>query len=289
MQDGRTRVWLQVGESRIEAEQVSSILHRHLHLREAPHVQEPAARELAESELRATLEGGLLALDAYWLNHPHANRLARNKPLQLALASRLGLSVPETRITDDPDEIRSLHRRWGGGMVAKLVGGQILAAEEKYVIFTTLVAEQDLSSDEALSACPAIYQRRIEKAFDLRLTVVGDRVFACRIDSQDHTDGSVDWRTAGVGAIPIERCEVDEQVAARCRALMRALHLDIAGLDLIVTPEGESIFLEVNAAGQWLWVEEATGLPIAAAVAEQLIAGATTARGDRPAGPTALR
>jgi glutathione synthase/RimK-type ligase-like ATP-grasp enzyme len=281
----RVQARLHVGERELDGDEVTAVLYRHMHLREAPHIPEPKARELAESELRAALEGALLALDAYWLNHPSANRLARNKPLQLALAVREGLAVPETRITDDPEEIRGLYRRWNGWMVAKLVGGQILAptADEQYVVYTTLVEPDDLRSDAALAACPAIYQRRVEKAFDLRVTVVGDRLFACRIDSQGDEQGAVDWRHAGVGAVPIHPYELDADTAGKCLGLMRGLGLDLAGLDLIVTPAGETVFLEVNAAGQWLWVQEATSMPIAAAIVEQLVEGAGRPRSQRRA------
>jgi glutathione synthase/RimK-type ligase-like ATP-grasp enzyme len=272
----RVRSRLHSGGQKLDGDDVTAVLYRHLHLREAPHIEDRQARELAQSELRATLEGTLLALDAYWLNHPYANRLARHKPLQLALAARAGLSIPETRITDDPQEIRELYRRWGGRMVAKLVGGQLLAptVEEQYVVYTTLIEQEDLRSDAALAACPAIYQRCVEKAFDLRVTVVGERLFACRIDSQSNERGAVDWRRAGVGAVPIRPYELDPDTAARCLALMRRLGLDLAGLDLIVTPDGETVFLEVNAAGQWLWVQEATRMPIAAAIVDQLLDGA---------------
>lgn len=262
---------------------MEAVLYRHLHLREAPHVQDPRARALAESELRATLEGTLLALDAYWLNHPAANRRARNKLGQLDLAMEEGLTVPDTLVSDDPQKIRARFRRWEGRMVAKLAGGQLLAAgnEEQHVVYTTIVEEDDLRSDAALAACPAIYQRRVEKAFDLRVTVVGERLFACRIDSQGHDHGTVDWRQAGAGALPIEPCELDPDLARRCRALTRRMGLDYAGLDLIATPTGETVFLEVNAAGQWLWVQEATGMPIAAAIVEQLLDGARRHRERR--------
>jgi glutathione synthase/RimK-type ligase-like ATP-grasp enzyme len=129
-----------------------------------------------------------------------------------------------------------------------------------------------------LSACPAIYQRRIAKQHELRVTVVGDEIFACRIDSQAREESRVDWRAAGYTSLDHRACELDEAVADRCRALLRTLGLEIAGLDFIVTPEGETVFLEINAAGQWAWVEQETGLPIAAAIARRL-AGA--ARGGR--------
>jgi glutathione synthase/RimK-type ligase-like ATP-grasp enzyme len=275
VEGGRVRTRLHIDGHELDGDDVTAVLYRHLHLREAPLILDSKARELAESELRATLEGALLAIDAYWLNHPYANRLARNKPLQLALAAREGLSVPETRITDDPEEIRALHRHWDGAMVAKLVGGQVVApnVDEQYVVHTTLVEEGDLGSDAALAACPAIYQRRVEKAFDLRVTVVGERLFTCRIDSQGSEQGAVDWREVGPGALPIRECELDGDIAGKCLALMRRLGIDFAGLDLIVTPQGETVFLEVNAMGQWLWAQELTGMPIASAIVDQLLDG----------------
>jgi glutathione synthase/RimK-type ligase-like ATP-grasp enzyme len=277
VEDGTPRVLLRIGGAEHCGDTVRAVLFRHIRLPQAPHVDGLAARRMAESEWRAALEGALLALEpALWVNHPYANRLARNKLLQLRLAARLGFRVPETRVTADPRYIREQYRAWNGRMVAKLAGGQIVGdtVESQYVIFTTAITPEDLEDDDALSACPAIYQQRVEKRHELRVTVVGDEIFACRIDSQAHEAAQVDWRNAGAAALDHQPCELDEPVADRCRALLRQLGLEIAGLDLIVTPEGETVFLEINAAGQWAWVEKATGLPIAAAIARRL-AGAT--------------
>jgi glutathione synthase/RimK-type ligase-like ATP-grasp enzyme len=265
------RVGLEVGGKALDGHAVGAVYWRHLRSPRRPSIADPEARRMAESEWRATLEGALLSLDAYWLNHPHANRLARHKPLQLTLAAREGFALPETRITADPAEIRALHRAWDGRMVAKLAGGQLLgpSAEEQYAVYTTLVTEEDLRSAAALAACPAIYQRYLDKDFELRVTVVGDQVFACRIDSPEHADARVDWRRAR-HSVSLRQFELDGALAARCVALARRLSLDFAGLDLIVTPAGETVFLELNAAGRWAWIEHATGMSIAAAIAERL-------------------
>jgi glutathione synthase/RimK-type ligase-like ATP-grasp enzyme len=278
---------LRVDGEELDGAGVGAVLFRHLHVPTAPGVAAGAARELAESELRATLEGSLLSLDAHWLNHPHCNRLARHKLLQLALAARAGLTVPDTRVTSDPEEIRSLYRAWDGRMIAKLAGGQIVAdsADDQYAIFTTQLDEQDLLDDDALAACPALYQRLVPKAFELRVTVVGDATFSCRIDSQSTADGTVDWRRAVPTGIGIEPYEVDAGVAATCCALTRRLGLEFAGIDLIVTPDGETVFLELNAAGTWAWAERSAGLPIAAAIADNLVAGARRVRARRPLSP----
>ena len=178
----------------------------------------------------------------------------------------------------DKDEfLPTVHglRAWAGQMVAKLVGGQIVAdtVDSQYVVLTTLITPEELEDDDSLSACPAIYQRRVEKQYEIRVTVVGDEVFACRIDSQALKLSQVDWRAVGPSALDCKPYELDNAVADRCRALLRQLGLETAGLDLIVTPAGETVFLEANAAGAWAWVEQATGLPIAAAVARRLSSG----------------
>ncbi|PZO77429.1 MAG: hypothetical protein DI629_14480 [Mesorhizobium amorphae] len=273
MENGRPAVRLDIGGRELSGNRIASILFRHIRIPTASHVEDPEARRLAASEERALLEGGLLALEpSIWLNHPHANRGARSKLLQLRWASRLGFRVPDTVVTADPERIREMHRRWEGRMVAKLAGGQLVGSsvDDQYVIHTSEITAQDLEDADALRACPAIYQRRIEKRCDARVTVVGDAIFACRIHSQDSDTGRTDWRAAGSSRLRHEPFELDAASRDRCRALMTALGLEIAGLDFVVGTDGELTFLEINAAGQWAWIEEMTGLPIAAAIAQRL-------------------
>jgi len=271
---GRASAVLQIDGEELAAGDVGAVLYRRLHIPTAPGVPEGPARELAESELRAALEGSLLSLDVHWLNHPHSMRLARHKLLQLTLATDEGLTVPDSLVTSDPAEIRSLFRSWNGRMIAKLVGGQVVArsVDEQHLVYTTLLEEADLLDDGALAACPAMYQRLVEKAFELRVTVVGDQLFTCHIDSQSAPDGTIDWRRAS--EVDLAAYELEPDAARMCLALTRRLGLQFAGIDLIVTPEGETVFLELNAAGTWAWVQDATGLPIAAAIADNLVAGA---------------
>ena len=80
--------------------------------------------------------------------------------------------------------IRRQYQAWDGKMVAKLVGDKLSGLDDsQYVIHTTLITDEDLKNDDALSACPAIYQNFLEKLCDIRVTVVGDEIFACRSTS----------------------------------------------------------------------------------------------------------
>jgi hypothetical protein len=254
--------------------EVVSILYRHRSIPRTPGIDDPQGRAMAEGELLALIDGTLLALPAFWVNHPAANRLAAHKPLQLALAAEAGFRLPPTRITRDPAVVRQVYAEWGGEMVAKLVGGQVVEApgEEAFVIYTSRIAEADLLDEAAIAACPAIYQRMVPKAGDVRVTVVGDRIFSCYIPAAANGAAEVDWRRAWSGSSVVPY-EIDDLTASRCRRLTRRLGLEVAGIDLLLTPSGDIVFLEVNAAGQWAWVEEATGMPIAAAVADRLLEG----------------
>jgi hypothetical protein len=116
---------------------------------------------------------------------------------------------------------------------------------------------------------PVIFQEYVE-GVDLRVTVVGDRVFAAEIDAR-HTSYPCDMRMV-VGEASIRAVRLPEAVEAGLLALMRRLGLVYGACDLRRRAGGEHVFLEVNPAGQWLFVEQRTGLPIADALAAELAA-----------------
>ena len=53
--------------------------------------------------------------------------------------------------------------------------------------------------------------------------------------------------------------------------LMKTWKLKFAAIDMIVTPSGEYVFLEVNPNGQWGWIETLTGMPITDSLVELLL------------------
>lgn len=268
-----TEVEIDLEDRVVRGRDVAAVLYRHRRLPVATTVVDAEARRMAEQEMLALLDGALLSLDAVWVNHPLSNQWARHKPLQLTLAAAEGFELPPTCITADPAVVRRMWREWHGRVVAKLVGGQVpeVAGEEPYAVFTTRLEAEDIRDDAAIAACPAIYQRLLDKAFDVRATVVGERVFACRIASRESDEGRVDWRRAGCAALPPAPFELDGATARRCRSLTRRLGLELAGIDLAVMPDGRAVFLEINASGQWAWIEESTEIPIAAAIADHLL------------------
>jgi glutathione synthase/RimK-type ligase-like ATP-grasp enzyme len=64
--------------------------------------------------------------------------------------------------------------------------------------------------------------------------------------------------------------ELPDEVESKVHELMNTFGLIYGALDFIVTPEGRFVFLEINPAGQYMWVESRTGLPITNALADLL-------------------
>ncbi len=209
----------------------------------------PAADERDAAELRAGI-GGILAGLPY-LNHPADMAVAAFKPYQLLTASRCGLPVPETMV--------STVRPVAAAMAARCHGGVVVKPMSRFA--GGLVDEHDRSGwDRAVH----LTQQRITTRRHVRLTVVDGTTFAALIESPH-----LDWRR-DPHACRYQTLETPPEVAGPVRRLMALLRLRCAALDFAIDESGCWWFLEANPNGQWLWLEHATGLPIAAAVATAL-------------------
>ncbi|MGE4349676.1 MAG: hypothetical protein AB7D28_07915 [Candidatus Berkiella sp.] len=107
-----------------------------------------------------------------------------------------------------------------------------------------------------MQAVPGIYQKKIDKLFELRITYFGEQCIAVKINSQKHRNGSHDWREIPTHELEIEPYPLPQTVNLKCKALMQNLGIVFGCFDFIVTPEGEHIFLEINEQGQFLWIED---------------------------------
>lgn len=223
--------------------------------------------KFVNDEAQRSMDALLTLADVLWANHPQCHVRANAKAAQLYVARQVGMDIPPTVITNHPQEVRSFIARAEGEVVYK-AHSQTLNLEPGKALYTGVVSEQSLRQLDLIQTSPGIFQRYVPKAYEVRATVVGDRIFAVRIDSQSHPESQIDWRRRPFDVdTPIE---LPADVAAGTHALMRAFGLNYGAFDFIVTPDGRHVFLEVNPAGQYLWIETETKLPITAALADML-------------------
>lgn len=119
-----------------------------------------------------------------------------------------------------------------------------------------------------------MFQELIEKAFEVRVTVVGKQVFATEIHSQQSQRTKDDWRRYDLENTPHKEHVLPSEIESACLNLTRHYSLAFAAIDIIVTPKGKYVFLEINPNGQWLLLEKLTGQPISEALAQMLVRGA---------------
>ncbi|MEP7031215.1 MAG: MvdC/MvdD family ATP grasp protein [Pseudolabrys sp.] len=218
-------------------------------------------------ESQRAMDALLTIADVLWMNHPQCHTRANSKAAQLNKARLVGLDIPPTVITNDPQHVRDFIAQSPGAVVYK-AHSQTLNLEPGKALYTGLVSEKEIKNLDLIQTSPGIFQKYVDKAFEVRATVVGSRVFAAKIDSQAKQESQVDWRR-----LPFdinEPIDLPTDVQAKMQALMRIFGLNFGAFDFIVTPDGRYVFLEVNPAGQYMWVEAETKLPITAALVDVL-------------------
>lgn len=221
-----------------------------------------------------------------WVNHPDADYRGRNKATQLLAAQALGFRIPDTFIGNDIDEVRAFFARHPGGIIHKSFSPLHWNNDDgsRTTARTSLITSAHLAREFAVRACPGIYQEKIEKKYEVRVTVIGETVLSAAIDSQ--RDGpTIDWRCeGGRGKTNLNLATVRPEVAERCRELCRQLGLAFGCIDLVVTPADEVVFLEINCAGQFLFNETADpGMQMLDPFCRYLVTGDTAAPGGAPA------
>jgi MvdC family ATP-grasp ribosomal peptide maturase len=224
-------------------------------------------------ESTAALEGFFDGLGgARWVNDQRSERAAENKLLQLRAARESGLDIPPTLLTNDAARARDFYETEGGRVVAKLLRPlSVSMGDAPFFVYTSDVRAEDIEALDSLRHCPVVFQRKIEKRRELRVAYVAGRVFAGALDASASARGRTDWRLAEPGECSWSSAELKPELTARLKKLMRRLGLDYGAIDLIETPEGGHVFLEVNPGGEWGMLEHDLGLPISEAIAEALL------------------
>lgn len=225
-------------------------------------VRSPQDRGFAHGEVAAAVSGLWSCLPATWVNDPDRDEAGSRKMWQLQVASRLGLRVPRTCMTNDPARAREFLRREPGRVIFKPFSGTPATWRE-----TRPVREADLDLIESVRYAPVIFQEAVAGS-DVRVTVVGTDVFAAELRTEE-SGYAYDFRV-DTHHCPTAAHDLPDHVTTGLLRLMEVLGLWYGAVDLRRTPDGDYVFLEINPAGQWLFVEYATGQPIAAALAALL-------------------
>ena len=271
---GDERLTLTNEEGEFDLREVTAVWHRRLSLgARIPPTLDRQLRHASLGESSAAAHGMLASLKAFRMDEVRHIRHAENKQLQLQAAREFGLDIPHTVTTNDPTAVRVFAENCEGGMVTKMLSSFAVYDEGKeLVVFTNPVKPEDLADLSGLGLCPVTFQELLPKSLELRVTVVGQRVMSAALDSQLSARAAHDWRRDGVRMIQDwQPYQLPVGVEEKILRLMDYFSLNYGAIDIILTPDGRHVFLELNPSGEFFWLEHTPGLPISDAIADLLL------------------
>ncbi|HSX07485.1 MAG TPA: hypothetical protein VLG11_01175 [Candidatus Saccharimonadales bacterium] len=211
--------------------------------------------------------------EATWVSDYYAICKANNKSWQLAIAKQLGMQVPDTVITGDK-VVAAAFLKTHPRSVAKSLTTTYPQVEGKTNTFFTTLLEDGFAPDlTGLHFAPSIFQEAISISTDVRVTVVGDQIFAAAIRAQGaEKSKTYDYRLSQhAGKVTIEALDdFPKELTRQCVEHTKRLGLRFGALDFVLDASGTYWFLENNPNGQWAFIEESTGQPIGKALADLL-------------------
>lgn len=226
-----------------------------------------------KTEVYYTLEGLYRILShAFWLNNIFAIREAENKIYQQILAQKIGLRLPNSIITNDPKAALQFCSKLDNNVIIKPIRSGLVSSstnDNDGIIFTSKL-DLNPKNSERVAGCPIYLQKHIEKKADVRVTIVGQKIFSALIHSQENETSKTDWRKASF-PLSYSQFKLPLPVEDKCLALMERLSLNFGALDFVLDINNDLIFLEINPNGQWAWIEKQLNYSISDEIVECLL------------------
>ena len=225
----------------------------------------PSARDFAAKEWEEGINSIYGMTDVLWVNHPFVLNTYSNRLKQLQLASMVGLSIPKTLITNDPEQllsfIKSNHK-----VVAKTLNNSS-GLRKNHIIFTSELRENDIKNADTLKYVPTFFQEFLEKNKEFRVIIIGEKLHVCEIS---YSTKICDYRSLKFSDIKHTKSSLPDDIINKLILLKRKMNLEFAAVDLLQTSRDEIVFLEVNPNGRWLWIQQQTGMDISKDIALHL-------------------
>jgi len=223
------------------------------------------------NEISNCLEGLYKILkNSFWVSPVFAIREAESKIYQLQVAQELGFTIPPSIVTTNYKVAEEFVTEFKC-IIKPIKTGFIEDKGNEKIIFTALFDEE--SNLERIQTCPTYFQKFINKTSDIRVTVIGDKVFAAKILSQEYDETKIDWRKAEKIKLHYEKIELPTSLTDLCVKLTKKLGLNFGAIDFVKDENDDFIFLEINPNGQWAWIEKQLNYNLSYEISKLLIDG----------------
>lgn len=212
-------------------------------------------QNLIKKDIYALVTGLVDSFSGKVLTYPHLLRFAENKILQMRYAVELGMHMPKSLITNSTNESNDFI--FGDTIIKPISTGKV----DGELYFTNMIDSIKCNIEKT----PIYLQQYIYKDYEVRITIIGEKIYAVKIECEDKIDWRKSYHTHQYSII-----ECPYSIKEKCKSLMLKLGIQFATIDYIVDKKGEWTFLEINPNGQWLWLEKSLNLEISYSIIQHL-------------------
>ena len=243
---------LKINEQEYILDEVKTVFFRRVP-NKFPFLAHSKHRHFGSREWQHFLEGSINTLDADWINPYFSTINAERKTLQLHLAKTLGFELPATILSNSKEKILEFINSQKKVIVKPVSHGLVSDSDNSvFSFYTQEIQATDFSSKNERFELPIYLQEKIHNEYDLRVTVVGDKIFPVKI-LKSGSENNVDWRKPTI-IKEYEKIDIPELLKEKILKLNRSLNLIYSAMDFIYTGN-KYFFLEVNPAGEWVWLD----------------------------------
>lgn len=229
-------------------------------------------QDLVIDECEKTWDGLLMAHKGKVVNRPQNHFYASSKLDQIKFALERGMCVPDTIVTNDPSDLMDFYEKHNGNICFKLQKGAVVRTSEgNKVVYTNKVTERQMKNVSLVSSHPSLFQKYIDKEFEIRIISTDKTATGIAIYSQDSEISKVDYRRYDLENVRYNHIELPENVKNFCYGMLTHYGLHFGAFDFIYSKDRKYFFLELNPNGQWLWLEKQSGYNLTKEVADNLI------------------
>lgn len=198
---------------------------------------------------------------ALWINDLKSDLFAKNKLYQLAIANQVGLRTPKVMISNNSEEVSDFFTTHAKVCNKSLSTPRYTYNGQLYPYMTRMISKQEFENNkQSLSSCPTFFEEYIEKEYDIRVVIIGKHIFAFALYSQEHELSKVDVRGLSPLQIRHEFIKLPEEIENKILHFMEIQNLFFSSMDLMYGKDHEYYFVENNCNGQWIWLENVTGV-----------------------------
>ena len=238
---------LSVGHQ-LEFQDIKSVFWRNFNGVGIPELEDSHQQRIAFNDSLSVLRSLMKACPARWINSWQAYQFHKEKPLQLRTVKLLGVKIPETLITNDPEKVIQFAKSH-----QQLIFKPVYGGAHTQILKDSHLEPKRLSL--ALKISPVTLQEYIPGTNIRSYVISGDSIYSAEILSP-----SLDFRE-DLNAELIPR-KLPQQIKQKCYAIAQALFLEWTAIDWRLNPSGEYVFLEANPSPMFLHFEQKTGFPI---------------------------